>query len=287
MQRISLDEDGARVETLGAEPFRLPFREVVLSLLWSLDEGAADAVRGHGYLLDRGSGPLELVRIAHEAADHGEMMALYEALKARVPPAAGAARLRANTPWTEPTERRWSFTADAGTLAAALRGRVLLERAGADLNHLAEPTSLPVSFLRDPVRSILRELVGEIRWPDEWDASALRPRFVAARSGMTVAVTGCRYGSIHAGAGQDRTAAVMVSEDGGETFDELPWQLDESQRATPAGRWCWPPEQILRVVPGTDGLSIEWEDPWILFDPGDEWAARWDAGRREWRMWTR
>lgn len=286
MQTIRLERGGAVIGAEGAPDFHLRLDDVRLRLLWARDECTPAAVRGHGYVLDRGSGPLELVRLAHGAADHAAMMALHEAVAARVLPAEGLGKLRAWTAWHGANDRRWTVTGDLGALSAALRGRALVERAGPDLS-VARATALPESLLRDPVGAAVRDLVGDVRWPSAWDATTLRPRFHGARRGPVVVLTGCHYGSIHADAGQDRTAAVFCSTDGGQSFGELPWTLSPEQQASPAGRYCWPPEQLDRVILDDDGLTVEWEDPWILFEPGDAWAARWSREHRRWHMWTR
>lgn len=145
----------------------------------------------------------------------------------------------------------------------------------------------PEAFVRDPVATIIRHLAG-IDWPSHLGAHVLRPRFHHAKHGDTTVITGCRYGSRHADAGQDRTAAVFIQHEPGAGWEELTWDLPFRQRMTPSGRFCWPPEQIDRVElvdgEGQPSPRIEFDDPWILFEPGTEWRATWIARERHWIM---
>lgn len=283
---VAFDDYGATLRPPHATPFRLHLEQIVLRLLWSEGEGDA-ARRGHAYLLDRGSGPLELVLLQHGLVRHAEMMELLARVDARLPPADGPVKLRASTWWSAPGPLRWSFTGDAGALADHLRGRSLVVRREQDPAEPRWPDQLPLDFLADPVGTLVRTLIGDLHGSTTWDANALRPRVLAARAGDLVVVCACRHGSIHADAGQDRTAAVFVSRDGDRSFVELPWRLSPAQAASSAGRFSWPPEQIDRVVLTDDQLVIEWDDPWIDWEPGNEWLARWDAAAGLWTMRTR
>ena len=129
----------------------------------------------------------------------------------------------------------------------------------------------------------MKRLLGDVDWPQDLEGQALRGRFVAAHEGDRMALCACRYGSIHSDAGQDRTAAVFLSADSGRSWDELGWELNAEQRSTSAARYCWPPEQIDRVTLG-ETVRIEWEDPWIDWEPGTEWLGVWQADQRVWRM---
>ncbi len=281
---VAFDEYGATLRPPHATPFRLHLEPIVLRLLWS-EEG--DAARGHAYLLDRGSGPLELVMLQHGLVRHADMMELLARVDARLPAADGQTRLRASTWWAAPSPPRWSFTGDAGALADHLRGRSLVVRREQDPAEPRWPDALPQGFLADPVGTLVRTLIGDLHGATTWDANALRPRVLATRAGDLVVVCACRYGSVHADAGQDRTAAVFVSRDGDRSFVELPWRLSPLQAASSAGRFSWPPEQIDRLSLADDQLTIEWDDPWIDWEPGDEWLARWDAAAGLWTMRTR
>lgn len=290
---VILDEYGATVRPANAAPFRLHLESIALRLLWTRGEGDA-ATRGHGYLLDRGTGPLELLTLQHGRVRQADMMSLLARVDARIAPANAIAKARASTSWTAPGPLRWGFTGDAGALADRLRARTLVIR---DDQRPAEPylaaesprgpDALPLTFLADPIGTLVRAQLPDLRWPAAWDANALRPRVHAIRDGDLVVVSACRYGSIHADAGQDRTAAVFCARDGGHDFVELPWHLSAAQAASPAGKFSWPPEQIDRVILADGRLTIEWEDPWIVYEPGDEWLATWDEPAARWVMRTR
>jgi hypothetical protein len=191
--------------------------------------------------------------------------------------------------WTNwyPPESAWSLTMDAGRVADALRDKRVVheELAGPDASTVI--AGFPETFVRDPVATIIRHLAG-IEWPPHLGAHVLRPRFHHARRGDTTVITGCRYGSRHADAGQDRTAAVFIERERGAGWDELPWDLPLRQRLTPSGQFCWPPEQIDRVeIVDSEGAAsprIEFDDPWIVFEPGTEWRATWMPRQRHWIM---
>jgi len=134
---------------------------------------------------------------------------------------------------------------------------------------------------------LVEAAVGPVNWPRSLDAEHVRvgPAGIrATREGSTVAVCAARYGSLHADAGQGRTAGVWCSYDDGENWLELTWALDPAQANTSTGRNCWPPEQILRVELVDGEPVIEWDDPWIDWEPGEEWRARWRPGDRNWSM---
>ena len=173
---------------------------------------------------------------------------------------------------------------DAGALLDGLQGRrlqhqTLMGEEGTDIFSGA----FPEDFLRAPVATHARRLLGDVAWPDALEGQTLRGRFAATRDGDRMALCACRYGSIHADAGQDRTAAVFLSDDGGRTWDELGWELTAIQQGTSSAKYCWPPEQIDRVTL-EETVVIEWEDPWIDWEPGTEWRGVWQADQRVWRM---
>jgi hypothetical protein len=133
-------------------------------------------------------------------------------------------------------------------------------------------------------------VIGPLEWPRSLDAEHLRvgPAGIrAAREHAAVVVCAARYGSLHDDAGQDRTAVVLCSYDDGSNWIELPWTLDPMQAQSPAGQYCWPPEQILGVKLVDGEPVIEWEDPWIDWEPGEEWRASWRPGAGNWWMETR
>jgi hypothetical protein len=252
-----------------------------IRLHWTLRDSAPDRIAAHAYLVVEDGSP-RLLHLIHAPDTTPWMVPLMDEWNALHP---GRGDRREWTSWYPP-DSQWSFTVDAGALADALRDRDLVheELAGPDVS--AALTDFPESFLRDPVGTLVRALAGDVGWPAHLDASVLRPRFHHAASGGLVVVTGCRYGSRHADAGQDRTAAVFVSRERGQ-WSELPWDLPLRQRLSPSGRFSWPPEQIDRVEIVGDGPGvprIEFEDPWILFEPGTEWRATWMPRDHHWRM---
>jgi hypothetical protein len=280
LHRVIISRDSVSVSAPGTEPLVFSLDQIVLTMLWSCDDE-----RGHAHLIDRGSGPLELLRLEHRRVVHDEMMALHAAATARLAPGSPE-QLRAQTRWWSPDEPRWSFFVDAGRLQAALEGGGLIHRAAPRFAEPTRWTDLPEAFLRDPVAVWVAHELGEVRWAAALGAAELRPEFHGARAGEWVALAACRYGSRHAGHGQDRTAAVFLSTDGGQRFEELPWELIPAQRSSDAAEACWPPEQIprLRLFPPAAAVEIEWDDPWIDWEPGTEWMARWDGAARRWTM---
>lgn len=283
---VQLDEVGATLRPPVAAPFRLHFAAIALRLLWTRGDGDT-APRGHAYLLDRGSGPLELLTLQHGRVRHADMMALLARVDALLPPPDALARLRSSTTWTAPGPLRWCFTGDAGALAERLGARSLVVRHEQEPAEPHPPDELPQGFLADPIGTLVRAELPDVRWPAEWNANLLRPAVHTARDGHQVVVSACRYGSIHADAGQDRTAAVFCARDDGHRFVELPWRLCAAQAASPAGRFSWPPEQIDRIDLADGRLAVEWQDPWIDWEPGDEWRATWDDAAEHWVMRTR
>ncbi len=268
---VRLDDKQARVGALD-----LPFECIRLRLLWRVDDDQKPG--GHAYVLDDDDDTVTIVGLQHEVIDQQGMLALLGTVDERL----DVDEDRNWTIWRPPEDGTHLF-GDLGALGELLRGRHLrLLDAASGL----APTNWrlpPESFLRAPVGAWAQDLLG-VDWPERWEASALRERFLAARRGHRLAFTGCRYGSIHAGSGQDRTAAVFLSEDAGGTWTDLPWRLSKRQARSSYGRWCFPPEELLGVRFEPE-LVIEWDDPWILWEPGREWQATWDG--EVWRMKTR
>ncbi len=258
-------------------------------LLWSIDDAIEHAPGGHAYLIDGSDvrAPLELVRFAHGEVEPEALKSLHERVAARLGP--DPERRRWVT-W-RPPDSRMSLTMDAGVVEAALAGRALVHRSRPNLAELGGWPELPEDFVRDPVGAWVHRELGALDWPTAWRAGALRPRFVGARAGDCAVMTGCRHGSRFAEIGQDRTAVVFVSTDAGASFTELPWRLGLAQQLGPGGQSCWPPEQIdrVRVTPTIDGVVVEidWDDPWIDWEPGTEWTARWSPGTGVWTMFER
>ena len=235
-------------------------------LFWSWRE-----IRGHGYLIGE-----ELALLVHSELTTPRMIELLDAWKL-----GHAEDDTRRTGWDAPGSD-WHFHCDAGAWERALAGRSVVAK---QLLGSA-PDGMPIDFLRAPVHRIVQALLGDVAWPAHLNAEVLRPRFQHARRDDALALSACRYGSRHADAGQDRTAAVFVSRDAGASWEELSWTLPLRQRLT---RWgSWPPEQIDRLA--LDAVAapvIEFEDPWIAFEPGTEWSARWLPDRRYWLMEVR
>jgi hypothetical protein len=281
VQRVAVSDGTVSVWAPGTDPLVFSLDQLVLTMLWSIDECTDHAVRGHAHLFDRDDGPLALLRLVHTRVVPQEMMSLHAAGAARSPDPT-----RAQTVWRIPSDPRWTFTVDAGRLQSALAGRSLVHHAAPGFAWPTVWPGFPEAFLRDPVAAWVAHEVGDVRWPAALDAATLLPGFHGVRAGGLVALTACRYGSRHGDHGQDRTAAVFLSTDRGERFDELPWDLVDDQRGRLSAEACWPPEQILsvRLLPPTADVEIAWDDPWIDWEPGTEWAARWESGARRWRM---
>lgn len=267
MVPVELDDRQARIGTL-----TLPFDRVRLRLLWRTE---GDVARGHAHVLCARDDAIDFVGLEHGVIDQAGMLELLDIVDRRL----AADKLRTWTPWSPP-EGGTSVTGDVGALAELLRGRRLRVLDAATGLPPVTWRPPPEPFLRAPVAAWARHLLG-IDWPERWEAPVLRGRFLAVSRGPRLAFAGCHYGSKHAGAGQDRTAAVFLSEDGGRAWSELPWRLSRRQAGSSAGRWCWPPEQLLAVRLEPD-LAVDWDDPWIDWEPGDEWRAVWEGER--WRM---
>jgi hypothetical protein len=190
--------------------------------------------------------------------------------------------LRRREVWQDP-ERRWRFYGDVGAVTELLATRTLVQELGLGVGPL------PEAFLAAPIATMIRAALGPVDWPARFDAphTCVGPRgIVGLREGTTVVVCAARPGSIHADAGQTRTAGVWRSTDGGTSWEELGWELTWLQRLTPSGQWCWPPEQVEQVALVDGALVIEWEDPWIDWEAGHEWRATLDSNWR-WRMQVR
>jgi hypothetical protein len=255
-------------------------------LFWSYREDTGDALRGHAYLLP-GEQRLEFAVLVHSEAATPRMLELLDRWKSLHRAESDSGR---QTDWRVP-DSEWRLCMDAGAWQRAVGDRPLsvLQVHGPDAGAVL--AGLPLDFLRAPVPWVVRSLLGDVAWPRWLSADVLRPGFAHALSDETLALTACRYGSRHADAGQDRTAAVFLSRDGGRSWMELSWKLPLRQRFTPSGRWSWPPEQIDRVwlAPAGGVLApvIDFEDPWSVFEPGREWRARWRPGSEHWVMEVR
>jgi hypothetical protein len=254
-------------------------------IFWRASEGN-EGPAAHAYLSTESGSPV-LLHLVHHADTTPGMQEILKEWQAIHPDASETARLRAITTWRPPASA-WSFSMDAGAVEKELtRGELRHEHVlGPDASSAL--SQLPEAFLRAPVSTIIRSLLGDVAWPPDLDASVLRPDFRHARHESDVVVTGCRYGSKHASAGQDRTAAVFWSKNGGRAWQELEWKLPLSQRLTPSGQSCFPPEQIDRVrferLHGELVPVVEWEDPWIAFEPGSEWQAHYEPRSADWIM---
>ncbi len=259
---VQLDDRQARVGAL-----TLPLKRIRQRLLWRFSEGGRKT-GGHAYAIDD-AGRLEIICLEGGVFDPSGMLELLKTAD-RCLDADGA---RDMIEWRPPDDESTLLYCDLGALGEILRGRRLhvLDAATGD-----PPTTwrLPQeSFLRRPVAAWARHLLG-VRWPERWEAQVLRGRFHGARHGDELVFSGSRYGSLYDDCGQDRTAAVFLSEDGGGSWRELPWRLNPRQTRTPGARWCWPPEELLSVHIDPC-LVIKWDDPWIPWTPDNEWLALW------------
>lgn len=254
-------------------------------LYWTCFDGREGGRRGHAYLCcDRARAGLLLYEHSAEAAAKEVMMRRHERWQ-RAHPATPGQTLRRRTSWRDPSGL-WSLTGDLGEVRELLRGRRLEVLLAPGVEPLPP---LPEALLRRPITTLIAAKDAALRWPEEWEASVIAPGLpgpLVRREGATVIVCAARYGSRFADVGQDRTAAIWRSDDGGERWDELPWMLGPLQRITSGGRWCWPPEQVLRLS-AADPLTIEWDDPWIDWEPGTEWRARWSPVKSRWTMGRR
>lgn len=245
------------------------------ALLWTEGEGRDDARRGHAYLFAR-TGELECLSFQHAPDRTPGMVARLRRWQARHP-ASPAEALRQRCSWTEP-DGPYSFRADLGQVQRLLRGRALVVRSGDD----EPPPTLPETYLRAPVRRSIEAALPGARWPERWDASQLRFAYGSpwvASEGGTRVVCAARYGSAYARSGQDRTAAVFLSHDGGQEWEELGW----AQSATPPEQSSWPPETVRPRLENGE-LALTWEDPWSDWEPGYAFEARWDPEHGEWRV---
>jgi hypothetical protein len=255
-----------------------------LWLSWSLDESTPAARRGHAYLRPEGT-DLRWTSLEHGPDTTPTMLAVHGEWRA-AHPATPELVLRRRGLWREPG-RRWCFHGDLGLARELLEGRALIHELGLGVGA---PLELPQAFVRAPISTLVEAELGAVAWPACFEAPhvCVGPRgVVTTRAGRAVVVCAARPGSIHDGAGQTRTAALWCSSDGGASWVELGWALEPDQRDTPAGRHCWPPEEIERVTLAEGAPVIEWEDPWIDWEPGHRWRGTWDPVAERWRMQVR
>lgn len=243
-----------------------------VALLWDAGGRKEDA-RGHAYLKVAAGGAVLSLR-RHGPASTPGMLARLERWEAQ-----HGKRGTAN--WRNP-RGGWRWTGDLGAVVERLQGRDLTLE-GDLVDQVDE------AFLRAPARSIITAKLesADARlpepWPSCWTAKELRfgpgqPK--VSRGTGWVVMTAARPGSAYSHVGQRRTAAVFMSRDEGKTYDELPWVLDPKSKTS-----CWPPETLLSGwVDGKD-VRIEWEDPWIDWEPGEEWLGVYDGS--SWRISTR
>jgi len=244
-------------------------------LLWTENELRDDARRGHAYLYLR-SDALACWTYQHAEGRTPAMVERLNAWQARHPPTAEQ-KLRRRVWWKEPGGPH-GFHADLGLVQRMLEGR-RFELHAADGEP---PPAFPEAFLRAPVRTCIEAALPGVRWPAEWNADQLRFAYgspATAREGEDAVVCAARYGSEYTRSGQDRTAAVFLSTDGGQSFEELPW----TQHQVPRGQSCWPPETV-RPRFENGRLILRWEDPWADWEPGYEWEGTWDPKARRWSV---
>lgn len=254
-------------------------------MLWRSELAGDDGVGGHAYLVVSET-DATFLHLVHSPRTTPAMVVLLAEWEAMHPAADEIEQLRLLTTWRPPGELDWSFSVDAGRLETLLEGRSVhhVQLEGPEQSELL--TRMPVEFLRAPVATWVRAQLGEVTILPSWNAATLRPYFQSARSGESLAFSGCRYGSASSSPGQDRTAAVWLSEDGGQSFEELPWVLPQAQRGSPGAALSFPPEQIDRLAfeptAGGQALRVEWEDPWIAYEEGSAWTAEWQPGAEQW-----
>lgn len=242
---------------------------------WSENESTDHARRGHAYLFARDD-VVECWALQHAKERTAGMVERLNRWQA-AHPESDEVRLR-RCHWRQP-DGPYGFNADLGHLQRLLRGRAWSLEAAFG----TPPPVFPESFLRAPVRTRIEAALPGIRWPAEWNSEVLRFAYgspTVARDGDRVVVCAARYGSEYTDMGQDRTAAVFLSGDGGQTFEELPW----AQEVIPEGQTCWPPETIARPRFEEGRLVAPWEDPWIDWEPGFEWEGTWDPDARTWSV---
>lgn len=253
-------------------------------VMWTWAESSPEARRGHAYLFAE----RRIVRwlsFEHAPARTPAMLEQLERWQ-RLNPRSSALPARDRAWWKQP-DGRWAFSGDLGRVLELLVGRELVCERGDDGELLPE---LPERFLRRPIACMVEAAIGPVEWPRSCDAEHVRvgPAGIrAARKGPLIAIAAARYGSLHEGVGQDRTAAIWCSYDHGASWIELPWVLDPAQAHSPAGQCCWPPEELLAVALIDGEPVIEWEDPWIDWEPGNAWRAVWRSGPGNWRMQIR
>jgi hypothetical protein len=250
-----------------------------LFMIWTLDEGSEQARRGHAYVFAERE-RARWITLEHSSATTPKMLEILTSWQA-AHPMTPELEVRRRMHWADPSGR-WRFTGDLGDVREMLLTRELVQEtyafgeAGPSTDELPP---LPEEFLAGPITCLVRARFGPLDWPAQFEAPhvCLGPvGLVSARAGDELVVCAARPGSIHAGSGQTRTAAVWCSHDGGAQWEELSWDLDPDYEQ-PAS---WPPEQIERVSlrGGPDPKAvpaIEWEDPWSAWEPGDQWRAVW------------
>ncbi|PRQ03219.1 hypothetical protein [Enhygromyxa salina] len=251
-----------------------------LHLLWSLDEGADHARRGHAYVF---ADPprARWVSLEHSPATTPQMVEIMAAWQA-AHPQTPALELRRITQWAEPGGR-WRFRGDLGGLRQLLATLELVDD-GSAMSESPPLPELPVAFLRAPITCLVHARLGQVDWPAALEA----PEVCVGPLGIVSAhadddklvVCAARPGSIHAGSGQTRTAAVWCSDGGGAGWRELGWALDPNHEQPRA----WPPEQIERVELVAGSPVIAWDDPWIDWESGDQWLGTWAPAEQRWRV---
>jgi len=253
-------------------------RGAATRFVWWRDQTATGwSAQGHAYLMVQGDTVL-FRHFVDSGTRHPLMNGLIERCETEQP--SGTERRAWWPPWS-----RYSLWMDAGAVRDALGERAVRHELILGHGELEVLEGFPEAFLRAPVATWVRHLVGPVRWPERLETPALVPGITARRSERACAVIACRPGSQHSTSGQNRTAVVLISSDNGSSWDELPWALPREMRESPFARISWPPEEICVadfVTP--EALRIEWEDPWVMFDPpGSRWEALWDPVKRLWR----
>lgn len=119
-------------------------------------------------------------------------------------------------------------------------------------------------------------------WPDRLLDAVMNPDVTLRISDTRALIAGQRPASSRFDPAQTHTAAIFETKDRSRTWNELPLRIVLHQYILPRAWFNWPPEAIDRIDLEHGFVTIHFEDPWIVWEPGRRWKAHWIERRRRW-----
>jgi hypothetical protein len=178
--------------------------------------------------------------------------------------------------WALPNGQGATLAVQTSRWLEAMRGSKPLVHVG-----WGKPLPFPEAFLRAPDAFIRDAFPTPLVIPEEIDGADIRAERICRESDAKALITGVRKLAPYPGSPGDHTAAVFETTDAGAHWNEL--DIHDVDRAKVSwGEYSWPPENIDGIRYEQSRPTIYFEDPWIDWEPGSRWRARYDYERERW-----